>query len=68
MPVMGNVILSSPTGSGKKMGKTASLWLKHQLEVQGEGRGCLCFALYCLIERQDERLRSNWEGSPLGRT
>ena len=44
----GNVILSSPTGSGKT--ETALLWLKHQLEVQGEGRVFYVLPLYCFYQ------------------
>lgn len=62
----GNVILSSPTGSGKT--ETALLWLKHQLEVQGEGRVFYVLpytaSINAMYERLNEQLgkEAHWVG------
>lgn len=51
---LGNVILSSPTGSGKT--ETSILWLKHQLEVEGEGRIFYVLPYTASINAMYERL------------
>ena len=50
----GNVILSSPTGSGKT--ETAILWIKNQLEVIGEGRVFYILPFTASINAMYERL------------
>ncbi len=54
----GNVILSSPTGSGKT--ETSLLWLKHQLEEQGEGRAFYILPYTASINAMFERLNSRF--------
>lgn len=54
----GNVILSSPTGSGKT--ETSILWLKHQLEKQGEGRIFYILPYTASINAMYERLNTNF--------
>lgn len=54
----GNVILSSPTGSGKT--ETSLLWLKHQLEVQGEGRVFYVLPYTASINAMYERLNEQF--------
>lgn len=51
---LGNVILSSPTGSGKT--ETSILWLKHQLEMTGEGRIFYVLPYTASINAMYERL------------
>ncbi len=53
---LGNVILSSPTGSGKT--ETSILWLKHQLEIKGEGRIFYVLPYTASINAMYERLDS----------
>ena len=54
----GNVILSSPTGSGKT--ETSLLWLKHQLDVQGEGRVFYVLPYTASINAMYERLNEQF--------
>lgn len=55
---LGNIILSSPTGSGKT--ETSILWLKHQLEAQGEGRVFYVLPYTASINAMYERLNTNF--------
>lgn len=55
---LGNVILSSPTGSGKT--ETSVLWLKHQLEVKGEGRIFYLLPYTASINAMYERLNEKF--------
>ena len=52
----GNIILSSPTGSGKT--ETALLWLKKQLEIKGQGRVFYVLPYTASINAMYERLNS----------
>lgn len=54
----GNVILSSPTGSGKT--ETSLLWLKHQLDDQGEGRVFYVLPYTASINAMYERLNEQF--------
>ena len=54
----GNVILSSPTGSGKT--ETSLLWLKHQLDVYGEGRVFYVLPYTASINAMYERLNEQF--------
>lgn len=53
----GNVILSSPTGSGKT--ETAFLWLKKQIETYGQGRVFYILPYTASINAMFERLNNN---------
>lgn len=55
---LGNIILSSPTGSGKT--ETSILWLKHQLEIKGEGRIFYVLPYTASINAMYERLNSKF--------
>lgn len=50
----GNVILNSPTGSGKT--ESAMLWLCHQLETRGQGRAYYILPYTASINAMYERL------------
>lgn len=54
----GNAILSSPTGSGKT--ETSLLWLKHQLDIQGEGRVFYVLPYTASINAMYERLNEQF--------
>lgn len=54
----GHVILSSPTGSGKT--ETSLLWLKHHLDVQGEGRVFYVLPYTASINAMYERLNEQF--------
>lgn len=54
----GHVILSSPTGSGKT--ETALLWLKHQLDVKGDGRVFYVLPYTASINAMYERLNEQF--------
>lgn len=60
---LGNVILSSPTGSGKT--ETSVLWLKHQLEIIGEGRIFYVLPYTASINAMYERLNKKFNASSL---
>lgn len=62
--VSGNVILSSPTGSGKT--ETSVLWLKHQLEIIGEGRIFYVLPYTASINAMYERLNANFNTGYIG--
>lgn len=54
---VGNVILSSPTGSGKT--ETSFLWLKKQMEIKGQGRVFYILPYTASINAMYERLNSD---------
>lgn len=55
--ITGNVILSSPTGSGKT--ETAFLWLKKQIETKGQGRVFYILPYTASINAMYERLNKD---------
>lgn len=59
--VMGNVILSAPTGSGKT--ETALLWLKKQLQENGQGRVFYVLPFTASINAMYERLDGDFSKS-----
>lgn len=65
--IVGHAILSSPTGSGKT--ETSILWLKHQLEIKGEGRIFYVLPYTASINAMYERLNMKFnEGDESGKT
>lgn len=62
--VLGNAILSSPTGSGKT--ETSVLWLKHQLEMAGEGRVFYVLPYTASINAMYERLNVKFSANETG--
>lgn len=63
---IGNVILTSPTGSGKT--ETSLLWLKNQLQNKGEGRVFYVLPYTASINAMYERLDSKFGRSINGNT
>lgn len=57
--VIGNMILSAPTGSGKT--ETAFLWLKNQIEERGHGRVFYILPYTASINAMYERLNPNMD-------
>jgi CRISPR-associated endonuclease/helicase Cas3 len=57
---LGSVILTAPTGSGKT--ETAILWLKHQMELKGQGRTFYVLPFTASINAMFERLRNEEKG------
>lgn len=58
--VEGNAILTAPTGSGKT--ESAILWLKHQLEISGQGRAFYVLPYTASINAMYERLSNEKDG------
>jgi len=61
---IGNAILTSPTGSGKT--ETSLLWLKKQLQSNGEGRAFYVLPYTASINAMYERLNSQFGKSESG--
>lgn len=57
---LGNIILTSPTGSGKT--ETALLWLRNQMEKVGQGRVFYTLPFTASINAMYKRLKSEEEG------
>ncbi len=62
--IIGNVILTSPTGSGKT--ETSLLWLKKQLQTNGEGRVFYVLPYTASINAMYERLNTRFGESESG--
>lgn len=58
--LVGNVILTAPTGSGKT--ETSMLWLRNQLEQSGQGRIFYVLPFTASINAMFERLRDQQKG------
>lgn len=58
--LLGNVILTAPTGSGKT--ETALMWLRNQLRHSGQGRVFYILPFTASINAMFERLRDDKEG------
>ncbi|WP_299286863.1 CRISPR-associated helicase Cas3' [uncultured Mucilaginibacter sp.] len=58
--IIGNVILTAPTGSGKT--ESAMLWLQRQMEGFGQGRVFYVLPFTASINAMYERLSSNGDG------
>lgn len=56
----GNAILTAPTGSGKT--ESAMLWLRNQLELNGQGRAFYVLPFTASINAMYERLSSDEKG------
>jgi len=55
--LIGNTILTSPTGSGKT--ETSLLWLQNQITIQGNGRAFYILPFTASINAMYERLENN---------
>ena len=58
LQILGNVILSAPTGSGKT--ETALLWLQQQLKEKGQGRIFYVLPYTASINAMYERLNNEF--------
>ncbi|HYF67261.1 MAG TPA: CRISPR-associated helicase Cas3' [Ohtaekwangia sp.] len=58
--VVGNLILTAPTGSGKT--ESAMLWLSRQIQEVGQGRAFYVLPFTASINAMFERLRNNSNG------
>lgn len=63
LEIIGNLILSAPTGAGKT--ETALLWLKRQMEERGQGRVFYVLPFTASINAMYERLNRDFGGEAL---
>lgn len=63
--ILGNLILTAPTGSGKT--ETALLWLQHQLKHTGQGRVFYILPFTASINAMFERLEDEEDGFGKGK-